>query len=73
MDEDYREILAELDNLDELLEMVDEAIDMTVNDSNPGDAWVCIDHSNLCCTFANCFGEIRCIGAQYIDACFDEV
>lgn len=32
--------------------------------------WVSIDRSNIYCTFMNRNGEVRTIGAQYIDDCF---
>mgnify|MGYP003467394326 CR=1 FL=1 len=32
--------------------------------------WVAIDRSNIYCTFMNRNGEVRTIGAQYIDDCF---
>lgn len=69
MEDDYREILAELDSIDALLEDL-EADLAKEKEENEGDKWVCIDHSNLYCIFMNGAGEERCIGAQYIDECF---
>lgn len=65
MEDDYRKILAELDDIDAILENIE--VDA---EEDEGNKWVCIDHSNLYCIFINRKGEERCIGAQYIEDCF---
>lgn len=70
MEDDYREILAELDNMDALLNELEANLEKEAEQEDEGDKWVCIDHSNLYCIFINRQGEERCIGAQYIEDCF---
>lgn len=65
--DDYREILAELGDIDFILEQIEQRLESTIEPEFPGELWVCIDHSNMCCTFVNSVGSTRSIGAQYIE------
>ena len=67
MEDDYRKILAELDNMDAMLNELEADLE---EENCEGNKWVCVDHSNLYCIFMNSAGEERCIGAQYIEDCF---
>ena len=65
--EDYRAIFAELDDIDAWADQLEEELKMVKNAE-----WICVEHSNILCVFMNRDGEVRTIGAQYIDECFTE-
>lgn len=67
MEDDYREILAELDSIDEMLIQMEQDLESIIEPEYPGELWACVDHSNMCCTFVNSVGSVRSIGAQYIE------
>ena len=64
--EDYRATYAQLDDIDTFFDAIEDELEMDALAE-----WVCIDHSNWSCTFMNRAGEVRIIGAQYIDSCFE--
>ena len=64
--EDYRATYAQLDDMDTFFDSIENELEMDALAE-----WVCIDHSNWSCTFMNRAGEVRIIGAQYIDSCFE--
>ena len=64
--EDYRATYAQLDDIDTFFDAIENELEMDALAE-----WVCIDHSNWSCTFMNRAGEVRIIGAQYIDSCFE--
>lgn len=64
--EDYRATYAQLDDIDTFFDNIENELEMDALAE-----WVCIDHSNWSCTFMNRAGEVRIIGAQYIDSCFE--
>ena len=64
--EDYRATYAQLDDIDTFFDSIENELEMDTLAE-----WVCIDHSNWSCTFMNRAGEVRVIGAQYIDSCFE--
>lgn len=64
--EDYRATYAQLDDIDTFFDAIENELEMDMLAE-----WVCIDHSNWSCTFMNRAGEVRIIGAQYIDSCFE--
>ena len=64
--EDYRATYAQLDDMDTFFDAIEDELEMDALAE-----WVCIDHSNWSCTFMNRSGEVRIIGAQYIDSCFE--
>ena len=64
--EDYRAAYAQLDDIDTFFDAIEDELEMDALAE-----WVCIDHSNWSCTFMNRAGEVRIIGAQYIDSCFE--
>lgn len=65
--DDYREILSELDDIDPLLEQMEQDLESIIEPEFPDELWVCMDHSNMYCTFVNSVGSVRSIGAQYIE------
>lgn len=66
MNEDYRAIMAELDAIDALcdqyLEQAEEA---------QAENWIAVDKTNMSCVFMNRSGEVRVIGAAYINSLFE--
>lgn len=64
--EDYRATYAQLDDIDTFFDSIENELEMDALAE-----WVCVDHSNWSCTFMNRAGEVRVIGAQYIDSCFE--
>ena len=64
--EDYRATYAQLDDIDTFFDAIEDELEMDALAE-----WVCIDHNNWSCTFMNRSGEVRIIGAQYIDSCFE--
>ena len=64
--DDYRAIYAKMDDLDEYYSWLEEELE-----EQQAMDWVPIDRTNMYCTFMNRAGEVRTIGAQYVDACFE--
>ena len=64
--EDYRATYAQLDDMDTYFDALEEELEM-----DKLAEWICVDHSNWSCTFMNRAGEVRIVGAQYIDSCFE--
>lgn len=66
-EEEYQQLLLELDEIDTLIE---EMLDQ--EEEEKAEKWVAIDRTNMSCVFMNPHGEVRTIGAAYINNLFKE-
>lgn len=66
-EEEYQQLLLELEEIDTLIEdMLDQ------EEEEKAEKWVAIDRTNMSCVFMNPKGEVRTIGAAYINNLFEE-
>ena len=64
-DEEYQQLLLELDEIDTLIE---EMLDK--EEEEKAEKWIAIDKTAMSCVFMNPHGEVRTIGAAYINNLF---
>lgn len=66
-EEEYQQLLLELEEMDKLVEELLEQ-----EEEDKAEKWVAIDRTDMSCVFMNPKGEVRTIGAAYINNLFKE-
>ncbi|MBQ6907789.1 MAG: hypothetical protein IJQ28_05370 [Clostridia bacterium] len=64
--DDYREILQELDEIDKMCDSLADLLE-----EEHAENWIVVDKTNMSCVLMNPYGEVRVIGAAYINNAFE--
>lgn len=67
IEDEYDQLLLELEEIDALIEdMLDK------EEEEKAEKWVAVERTNMSCTFMNPKGEVRTVGAAYINDLFEK-